>query len=271
MAVDVARLLGLGLFGLFVEEDSLLRLAALPFAREFNPLGGWRAVDTAQVSRDLQAAASSAQRSFAEAAKGLPGACEFVIVRGSMAEAIATHARQDDIVILSVPAATGEYSTERIPLLIDIALQSAAAVLLIPPLISRHAGDVVAVATRSDDPSIHIAAGIARAADEELAVIELFEAGARVPSAASEGRRAVGRAPRVVASDPALLAAAFHAEHERLVVIAHGGADPSLPTILASWRHVPVLVVARENKVLSEAAGASDGRFVSQHMQGVER
>lgn len=258
MAVDVARLLGLDLFGLFVEDESLRHLAGLPFAREFNPLGGWRAVDGAQLVRDLQAAASSAQRLFAEAAKTLPTTCEFVAVRGSMAGAIAAHARPDDIVVLSAPAAAGEYSAERFPLLIDTALQSAAAVLLIPRQIARHVGDVVAIAARPDDPSIRLAAAIARAANEELVIIELFDDDAPDRSARPADARATRKASRAAISDPALLVAAFRGERERLVVITQGAGVPSLPTIVASWRRVPVLVIAAESEARAEAASASD-------------
>jgi hypothetical protein len=63
LAADIARHLRLELFGLFVEEESLLGLAKLPFAREFQPLGGdWRPLDVNQLSLDLQIAASNAQR-----------------------------------------------------------------------------------------------------------------------------------------------------------------------------------------------------------------
>ncbi len=253
IAVDMARLLGLDLFGLFVEEESLLRLAALPFAREFNPLGGWRALDTEQLSRELRSAASSAQRMFTEAVKTLPRACEFVTVRSSMAEAIATHAQPGDIVILSGPATIGEFSVDRFPLLIDRALRSAAAVLLVPRRIARHAGDVVAIATRPDDPSIRLAADIARAADEELVIIELFANDVSDRSAQSEDRRVTRKAAPVALSDPALLVAALRGERERLVALTHRAADPSLPTMLTSWRRVPVLVIAAESTARGEA------------------
>jgi hypothetical protein len=257
MAVDVARLLGLDLFGLFVEDEDLMHLAALPFAREFNPLDGWRAVDGVQLARDLQAAASRAQRSLAAAAKDLPTACEFLTVRGTMAEAISAHARPDDVVMLSAPATVGEYSAERFLLLIETALQSAAAVLLIPRQLARNAGDVMAIATHPDDPSIRLAAGIARAANEELVIIELFEDDAPARSPAG-GRRATRRAARAAMSDPAMLVAAFRGERERLVVVTHGAVDPSLPTIVASWRRVPVLVIAAESQAQSAGASPSD-------------
>ena len=258
MAVDVARLLGLDLFGLFVEEESLLQLAALPFAREFNPLGGWRAVESEQLARDLHAAASSAQRSFTEAVKNLTTTCDFCIVRGSMAEAISTHARAGDIIILSAPAAAGEYSAEQFPLLIEAALRAAAAVLLIPRQIARHAGDVVAIATRPDDPSIALAAAIARAAKEELVIVELFKRGGSGATAQADDGRTTRKGATAAVSDPGLLVAAFRGERERLVVVTHGATDAALPTILASWRRVPVLVIAAENDGQAEAASPAE-------------
>jgi len=254
LAVDVARLLGLDLFGLFVEDESLMHLAALPFARELDPLGGWRAVDAAQLARDLQMAASGAQRAFVAAARSLPTSCEFVAMRGSMAAAIASHARPDDIVVLSAPSMVGEYAAERFPLLIDTALRSAAAVLLIPRQIARQAGDVVAIAARPDDPSIHLAAGIARAASEELVIIELFDEVAASRSAEPADRRATRKTARAAVSDPALLLAAFRGERERLVVLTQAAAAASLPTMVASWRRVPVLVIAADDQARAEAA-----------------
>jgi hypothetical protein len=41
-------------------------------------------------------------------------------------------------------------------------------------------------------------------------------------------------------------------------VVTHGTADPSLPTILASWRRVPVLVIAAESQAQAGAESASD-------------
>ena len=247
MAVDVARLLDLDLFGLFVEEESLLHLATLPFVREFSPLGGgWRAIDSERLAGDLKAAARTAQRLFADAVKGLARSCEFGVVRGSMAEAIAAHTRADDIVVLSAPATAGEYPAEQFPRLIETALRSAAGVLLVPRQIARRSGDVVAIAARPDDPSIRLAAAIASAAKEELVIVELFDSGERAAPTGAQGQRARRAASRVAASDPSMLVAAFRSECERLVVVTHGSTDAALPSILASWRRVPVLVIAPE-------------------------
>jgi hypothetical protein len=247
LAVEVARLLDLDLLGMFVEEDNLLRMAGLPFVREFSALHGWRTVDSEQIARELSEAAASTRRMFADAVKPLHTASAFDVFRGSMAQAITAHARPDDIVILCAPAAAGEYSAEQFPRLIATALEAAAGVLLIPRRIIRVAGDVVAVARSPDDRSTRLAAEIARAAREELVVIELYGERERGADARTIDRGATRRSADALAtSDPALLVAAFRGERERLVVMTDGSIDRSLPTILASWRRVPVLVIAPE-------------------------
>ena len=46
LAADLAELLRLDLFGLFITDESVLSLASLPFAREFRPSGGgWQPID----------------------------------------------------------------------------------------------------------------------------------------------------------------------------------------------------------------------------------
>ncbi len=242
-AVDMARLLDLDLFGLFVEDEDLLHLAGFPFVREFSPLGGgWRPIERDRLGRDLRAAARSAQRLFADAAKGMSGNCEFGLARGSLAEALLAHTRAGDIVILSAPATAGEYPPGRSPLLIETALRSAAGVLLVPWQIVRRTGDVVAIAAQPDDPSIRLAAAAANAANEELIIVELFEADAEMRAHERRGtRRAAGR---IAASDPSMLVAALRSERERLIVVTHGSTDAALPSILASCRRVPVLVIA---------------------------
>lgn len=260
IAVDVARLLDLDLFGLFVEEENLLHLASLPFVREFNPLGGgWRPIDSERLLRDLDAAARGAQRLFAEAVKDMPRACEFGVIRGSMADAISAHARADDIVILTAPANAGDYRAEQFPALIETALRSAAGVLLIPRQIARQAGDIVAIAARPDDPSIRLAAAIARAADEELVIVELFDADDRAAAMVLDESPATRRtAGRVAVSDPAMLIAAFRSERERLVVVTYGLTDRALPSVLASLRRVPVLVIA-PGQPSGEGQGRAEG------------
>src|SRR3974377_992390 len=70
VGAELARLLELDLLGLFVKQERILDLAALPFIREFRPLdGGWRQLDFDQLSRDLEIAATNAERGFQQAGK----------------------------------------------------------------------------------------------------------------------------------------------------------------------------------------------------------
>jgi hypothetical protein len=246
-AAEMARLLRLDLFGLFVQEESLFGVASLPFAREFKFLGGgWAPLDVEQLSRDLEIAARSAQRAFTDVARTLPTICQFEIIRGSMAETIASVSRAGDIVLLTEPASTDKWVAPQSPAILEAAMRSAAAVLLVPGRIARHTGAVVAIATKPDDPSIAVASAIASAAQEELVVVELFkpagEGTARAPQLVAG--MPVRRIVAVAGSGPANLseiASVLHRVNERLVVMTrnHGHS----PSVVASMRHVPVLIV----------------------------
>ena len=217
LATELAHLLQLDLFGLFVEEESLRGLAALPFAREFRPLGGgWQPINMEQLSRDFEIAGKSAEKIFTEAAKTLRTTCKFEVVRGSMAETIASISRAGDIVLITEPERAADQVSPQYLSSLNAALRSAAAVLLVPGRIARHSGAIVAVANEPGDPSIDVAKAIALASREELVVLETNEPG-------------IGAALRNVA--------------ERLIVISrpHG----SSPSAIASLRRVPILIVDR--------------------------
>jgi hypothetical protein len=246
MAADMARLLDLDLFGLFVEEERLFGLASLPFAREFKPIGGgWHALDSDQLSRDLSMAAKSAERAFAEASRTLPTRCQFEVVRGSMAETIASNLRAGDIVMLAESASPFECANSELPAIADAAFRSEAAVLLVPGRVARRAGTIVAILTEPDDPSIEAAAAVAAAAKEDLIVIETFKsvgAGRAYEELLAKGTRisrvSVGRSPLRDASG---IAAAFDQMRERLVVMSRN--DVAIAALIAGVRQVPILVV----------------------------
>ena len=249
LAAEMARLLQLDLFGLFVEDESLLGLAALPFVREFQLLGGgWRPLDIDRLSRDLEIAAKNAERAFTEAAKTLRTTCQFEVVRGSMAETIASISRAGDIVLIAEPVNAAESATPQFFATLDAAFHSAAAVLLVPRRIARQSGAIVAIATDPDDPSIQAASAIAAAAKEELIVIETSAGKKRI----SESDLAVGakiiRLPAAQGgpADAPVIASALQQVRERLVVMTRG--DHSIPIVIASMRHVPILIVEPESE-----------------------
>ena len=242
---ELARLLELDLLGLFVKEERLLSLVGFPFVREFDPLGGgWRPLDFDRLSHDLDLAARSAERAFTQAAKTVPTTCRFEVVNGSMIDAIASTSRADDIVLLFGEAAsTTRAETPAFMAVLDAALQSSAAVLLVPPRIARQSGAVVAVTSGPKDQSVEIASAIAAAAKEDLIVIEASLT--KKAHLAGDARRPIGIPHRrIVASgdrNAAAIALALCEIRERLVVMTRG--DDDIAPKIASMRQIPVLIV----------------------------
>jgi hypothetical protein len=248
MAAELARLLRLDLFGLFVEEESLFGLASMPFVREFRSMGGgWRAFDVDQLTHDLSIAAKSAERAFTEAAKTVPTTARFEVVRGSMAAAIASVSHAGDIVLLAEPASPAETASAQYLAIADAAMRSQAAVLFVPGHFARQPGTVVAILTDPDDPSVEVAINVATAAKEDLTVIETFRSVEEKPR--YEAHLAPGMKYRrlTVLDEPAKIAARLtsilHQERERLLVMSCR--DVAIRSLVELARRVPVLVVGR--------------------------
>ena len=249
LAVELADLLHLDLLGLFLEDTSLRDFAKIPFAREFRLLGGgWHAIELDQLSHDFELAARSIERMFTDAAKHLTTRYQFELVRGPMAETIASISRTDDIVMIVEPLSPAERATQQFTWLMQAAFRSAGAVMLVPPHIVRTKGPVVAIAASPDDPSIQAAAAIAVAAKEELVVIDADSHDADDPYirklAADTGLTIkIVAAANVTFPDPATCAQAFRQMQERLVVMARGAFADAAASAIAAARRVPVLVV----------------------------
>ncbi len=234
LAAEFARLLRLDVHGLFAEEESLRGLAALPFAREFHPLGGgWRPLDIEQLSRDLDIAKRNAEKAFAETAKTLETACRFEVVRGSMAETLASISRASDIVLITEPETEAERITAQFRSVVDAAMRSLAAVLLVPSRVARRSGVIVAVAAGPGDPSIEVAKALAGAANTDLVVVEPFKSG-------GEGPRAEARRTPTIWQ----VGSALEKIRERLIVMTRSEESP--PSIIASLRRVPILILEPE-------------------------
>jgi hypothetical protein len=259
LAVELADLLHLDLLGLFVEDTSLHDLASMPFSREFRSLGGgWHTMDLDRLSRDFELAARSIERKFMDAAKRLPTGYQFKVARGPVARTFASVSRNDDIVMIVEPQSPAERATQQFSWLLEAAFQSAAAVMLVPPHITRTKGPVVAIAASSDDPSIHAAAAIAFAAKEELVIIEADGLDAddpRVHKLAADTSLTIKRVAtgNIGLADPAACALAFHEIQERLVVMTRGAFADGVASAIAAARRVPVLVVEPPGMVAGDA------------------
>ena len=259
LAVELADLLHLDLFGVLLEDTSLHDLASIPFAREFRPLGGgWHTIDLDRLSHDFELAARSIERMFTDAAKRLATRYQFEVVRGPMAKTFASISRTDDIVMIVEPLSPAERATQQFSWLLEAAFRSAAAVMLVPPHIVRTKGPVVAIAASPNDPSISAAAAIAVAAKEELVIIEADGHDAddpRIRTLAADTGLTIKRvaATKLALPDPATCAQAFRQMQERLVVMTRGAFADGVASTIAAARRVPVLVVEPPGMAAGEA------------------
>ena len=101
------------LHGIFVEDEGLLHLASLPFARQFTLGADAEPLTIEQVELQMQVAAERARRELFAAAKRYGVTCSFEIVRGA-SESAFTSASERDLVVaggLSRPIA-GHFRVE---------------------------------------------------------------------------------------------------------------------------------------------------------------
>jgi hypothetical protein len=225
-AVEFARLLQLEVLGVFIEDQSLIDLAALPFTRELRlPGHEWRMMEPQRVDDELRAAARQAARLFQREVESQGLACRFEVCRGNPVALASSVVQASDVLILAEPAAfdllaPGSGSAHR------EAEAAAAAVLLLPRSGMPRHGPVAAVSAGPSDACFELAARIAAATGEEALAIPPVEPAS--PVALMESlQRALG--PR----------------HERLLVLRR---DPAMPREMAlevaSRRKTPVLVLA---------------------------
>ncbi|MGD0187619.1 MAG: hypothetical protein ABSC25_20550 [Roseiarcus sp.] len=237
LAVEFAELFDIELLGLFIEDLGLRHLSGMPFAREISSLGGgWRPIEPARATRELDLAAGEAERRFVEAARSLARR-QFEIVRARAGEALAATLRSGDIVAIGAPLAAAERAAEPFASLLEAAFGSSAAVMLAPARRARSAGPIVAIAAGPDDPSIAAAAAIAEAAGEELVVVDL-RAGAAEDWLAARRETA----PRLAFADDAL-PQALQSLRERLAVVSRGPIGNRIALTVAATRGVPALSV----------------------------
>lgn len=245
-AAELAALLRLEVLGLFVKEERLIELAALPFAREFRLPGGWRKFEAEGMVRELDIAARVAQRAFADAVKSLSTAHEFRIVHGSGADAILSALRGGDIVVVGEPASHADRENLDSSALVETACQSASAVVLVPKRVLRSSGTVVAIATEKGDPSIRVAASLASRARADLVVLEESSARADRAEPGGEIPSTVTRPTDDLAAQLAHrsgIMSIFRNLEERLIVLRRGALDRSAPATIAAVRRQPVLIV----------------------------
>jgi nucleotide-binding universal stress UspA family protein len=104
-ALEQAAMLAAGmeaeLVGLFVEDINLLRIAALPFARQIcYPSGAKESMDCVKMERELRVRAEHAREALAAVAERAQAPWSFRITRGQVTAEILAAASEADLVLL---------------------------------------------------------------------------------------------------------------------------------------------------------------------------
>lgn len=245
---DLAELMHMQLLGLYAQDPALIGVAALPFVREFRLLGGgWRPLDVGQLDREVELTAQRLEYRFSRTVRDRSIESSFRVIKGAAAHVITTISEAGDIVVVTEPASPLDRATDQSALLAEAAFRSRAAVLLVPHRIARRRGPIVAIATEPDDPTVAAAVGIAAATGERVVLLQsdhgTGEQGvlADVSLAGVEIDRLPPKFRRP--TDAVGICQALNHTAERLVVMRRGAFDDSVPAMVASLRHIPVLVV----------------------------
>ncbi len=241
-AAEMAHLLGIGIFGVFVEDEALIGVASFPFAREFRLHSHeWHALDTDSVETEFRHAASTAKRLLDTVTQGLGVRSEFQVRRGNPSGVVAALLCSSDIVVLAEPKLGSSGLTQSFLRAWQTACGSDASVLLLPPKRMRPRGSVVALL--GGERGVRTAAHIAGLAGETLVLLGSAEqlAGVTVDLPVDRVR---GR----VLSDLTERALRFALPEggERLLVLERDGLSPEREAAVlrvAAARGTPVLLV----------------------------
>ncbi|MSP00006.1 MAG: hypothetical protein EXR07_02985 [Acetobacteraceae bacterium] len=232
-AASFARILGLDLFALFVEDEALLRVSDLPFTREISPVTfRWRPLQAGQLEIDLRATADRARRHLAAAARATGIRQSFQVYRGDPGSHVIETCVATDIVVVSPPRRVEGDTAHGYQVLRETARLSAASVLWLPPAAVPRSGPIVAVAADPDDPGLGVARRVADQTRERLVVL--------MPEAAIGDAVAVRPLRGESLQD---LAATLDDVKERLIVMSRAGPLGDMGARVSVQRGVPVLVV----------------------------
>jgi len=244
VAAHLAEFLQIELLATFIADAALQTLAELSGARELRTLGqGWHAIDTAQIERDIERAASLARERFAETVGTRAVKASFDVIAD--AGLIASRIRADDIVAVIEPAHPGERITQQFTKLVEAAFGTAGAVLVVPRRIARTSGPIVALATGAEDLSIRAALEIAAALKERLTVVTAADIALPIEVLADAERFDViveQIAGSELAGDAWSRLPGLRLQ-ERLRVLSGGALTGDVGALFASLRGIPLLVV----------------------------
>jgi hypothetical protein len=257
IAVEFAKLLGLDLHCLFIEDQALLALAELPFAREIRlPTHQWSPLNADTLARELEEAASQTRRLLDEILRGVEIVSEFEVLRGDPAACLAAVCQTGDIVIVAESGAPAVRTAHGVRRLRAAAHASAASVLLLPARHKARRGHVVAVIADVMDGSLEVACRIAIAANEGVAILLSEPADEGVVARVTERAQTLGlprervtlRLVRSTHADDVISALAGLQEHLVVMTRTPSAADAGAgATRISAARGVPVLLIEAES------------------------
>ncbi len=102
-ALRIARALERDFESIFVEDDDLFSLAAMPFAREISVSGRSRPLNQEQVARQMRAASSAAHREIERSAREADMPASFAVVRDEPEHAMREASSKASILALGEP------------------------------------------------------------------------------------------------------------------------------------------------------------------------
>ena len=246
-AAELARLLGLALYGVFVQEEALSELTALPFVREFRlATGAWQALDPRRIADEQRQAVEQARRLLDEAAAAFGISSLF----DTGSDRLTAVSQRGDIIVVAQPRLPAEQLAHAAAGWLEAAHGQGASVMLVPLTLARRKGPIVAVVCAEGDPALAVGGELAVSAGEDL-VLLVFGPDALAAQVAAKAR-AAGLPPskvtvrRLEGIAPEQVVHELDASAERLVVLARGACgadDAAVSSLIASARGIPVLVV----------------------------
>jgi hypothetical protein len=173
IATDLARLMDVEVLGVFVEDQSVIGAANLPFTRELRLLTkDWRPVTSQSLASELESAAEQARALLIRESAAAGIHCRFEVRRGDLATTVVSLCNFHDIIVVPEPGNAMDLLTGIAGRVRQAALSSDATVLLLPARPSRSVvGPVIAIVVGATDPALAIAAGLAASAQQGLVVM----------------------------------------------------------------------------------------------------
>lgn len=252
-AAELAHMLGLALHGVFLQDEALNELTALPFVREFRlATGAWQKLDQQRIADEQRAAVNEARRLLNEAATSFGVAFLFDVASGEPRAFFASTPRAGDIIVVAQPRLPAEQLAHAAAGWLETAHSCGASVMLVPQTRARTQGTIAAVVCAEGDPALAIAAHLAVAAEESLLLLVsgppdlAARATAQARTAGLPSSRIVVRV--IAGTAPEDVVRGLGVVTERLVVLTRGACgmdDAAVSSRIATLRSVPVLVVCR--------------------------